>query len=207
MAKDPWYLERIEPMHVSRNHGQLREHVARYRFAAERLGGRILDAGCGTGYGPQLLCENKEITEVIGVDRDERCLKHARRYYQTPSISFYQRDLIVDSLQSLGLFDAITAFEILEHVAEPEKLLRRLNRSMGPGGKLLVSTPLGAGRDKATNQPFHYFQLRREELQAMLRPLFEYRLFGQKGTTIEPWRRGERYFLLLALCRSRFDDV
>ncbi len=206
MAKDPWYLERIEPMHVSLNHGQLREHVVRYRFAAEHLSGRLLDAGCGTGYGAQLLCQNPLVTEIVGLDRDERCLKHARRYFQAPSISFHQRDLLCDPLQALGLFDSITALEILEHVAEPEELLRRLNRLLKPGGKLLVSTPLGAGRHARTNQPFHFFQLRREELKAMLKPLFTFHLFGQKGESIEPWRRGERYFLLLALCRSRFED-
>ncbi|MBM3318067.1 MAG: hypothetical protein FJY75_09475, partial [Candidatus Eisenbacteria bacterium] len=61
------------------------------------------------------------------------------------------------------------------------------------------------GRAAPTNQPGHAFQLRREEFTTMLAPRFRARLFGQKGEAVELWRPGGRYFLMLALCRSRGD--
>ncbi len=72
MARDPWERERIEPMRHRLAHGQLREHLARYRFAAEVLQGRVLDAGCGTGYGTALLAAAPRVGEALGIDAGVR---------------------------------------------------------------------------------------------------------------------------------------
>jgi 2-polyprenyl-3-methyl-5-hydroxy-6-metoxy-1,4-benzoquinol methylase len=207
MAKDPWYIERIEPMHVAITHGHLREHLARYQFCGGRLSGRLLDAGCGTGYGTHLLGTDKAVNQVLGIDRNRRAINHADRYYSGPQIAFQQIDLLSQSLESLGRFDSITCLEVLEHVPEPEKLLSRLHGLLSPGGTLIVSTPLGAGRHEGTNQPFHYFQLKPEEFRVMLSPLFTFTMYGQKKTTIERWNDSAQYFLMLAVCQSRFDET
>jgi 2-polyprenyl-3-methyl-5-hydroxy-6-metoxy-1,4-benzoquinol methylase len=186
-------------------HGTLREHLARYRFAAELLGGRVLDAGCGTGYGAAMLAAAPAVREVVGVDRDARAVRHASRYYAAPGVRFATLDLLDPALAGLGTFDGIALFEVLEHGESPERLLAALAASLAPGGGLLLSTPLGRGRGVPSRQPGHAFQLRRAELIALLRPRFEFRLYGQKGEGIESWRPGGRYFLMLALCRSRWD--
>jgi len=205
MARDLWYRERLEPLHHRLGHGGLREHFARYRFAADVLAGRILDAGCGTGYGAAMLAAAPGVTEVLGVDADARAVRHAARYYAAASIRFRRQDLLDPSLALLGTFDGIACLEVLEHVAEPERLFEALDLALAPGGRLLVSTPLGRGRDAPTRQPGHHFQLRRAEFEGLLRPRFYFRLFGQKGEGIESWRPGGRYFLMLALCRARLD--
>ncbi len=203
MARDPWYIERIEPMRLPASHGQLREHVARYVLAGELLRGRVLDAGSGTGYGALMLAARPEIREVVAVDRDARAIRWGRRFYAAPNVRHLQGDLLAPALAHLGLFDGIACLEVLEHLPQPEILLRRLDHCLAPGGRLLVSTPLGKGRAVPSSQPFHCFQLNRAELEAMLKPRFEVTLFGQKGVTIELMRPGQRYFLMLALCRSR----
>jgi 2-polyprenyl-3-methyl-5-hydroxy-6-metoxy-1,4-benzoquinol methylase len=205
MARDLWYRERLEPLQHRLGHGGLREHFARYRFAAGLLRGRVLDGGCGTGYGAAMLADSPGVTEVLGVDRDLRAIRHAQRYYGVSRARFQSLDLLDPGLGALGTFDGIACLEVLEHVAEPERLLAALDLGLAPGGQLLVSTPLGRGRFAPTRQPGHAFQLRRAEFAAMLRPRFRFRLFGQKGEGIESWRPGGRYFLMLALCRSRCD--
>jgi 2-polyprenyl-3-methyl-5-hydroxy-6-metoxy-1,4-benzoquinol methylase len=205
VARDLWYRERLEPLQHRLGHGALREHLARYRFASGLLRGRLLDAGCGTGYGVAMLADSPGVTEVLGVDRDLRAIRHAQRYYAVPGARFRTLDLLGPGLGALGTFDGIACLEVLEHVAEPEKLLAALDLALAPGARLLISTPLGRGRFAPTQQPGHCFQLRRGEFAAMLRPRFRFRLFGQKGEGIENWRPGVRYFLMLALCASRCD--
>jgi 2-polyprenyl-3-methyl-5-hydroxy-6-metoxy-1,4-benzoquinol methylase len=205
MARDRWLRERIDPMRVRSDHGQLLEHLSRYRWAATRLRGRVLDAGCGTGYGSALLAGGSAVTEVLGLDRDARAIRQAQRYYRGGSVVFARQELLAPSLSNWGMFDGIVCLETLEHLEQPELLLQRLDHCLSPGGRLLLSTPLGAGRDLPSRQIGHRFQLRRSEFEALLRPRFRYWLFGQRGQMIESWRHGGRYFLVLGWCRSRFD--
>jgi 2-polyprenyl-3-methyl-5-hydroxy-6-metoxy-1,4-benzoquinol methylase len=203
MAKERLNRERLDPLRLHAGHGLLREHLARYRMAAEILRGRVLDAGCGTGYGAALLTAAHGIEPVVGLDRDARAVAHARRIYGGSGIEFREADLLAGPAPEEGRFDGIACFEVLEHTRDPERLIRTLDALLAPHGVLLISTPLGRGRDFPSTQPGHLFQLRREELTAMLAARFHVRLYGQKGEGIEWWRPGGRYFLMLAHCRPR----
>ena len=56
----------------------LNEHMARYAFAARLARGkRVLDAGCGAGYGSAELAQTA--TSVVGVDVAEEAVEFARR--------------------------------------------------------------------------------------------------------------------------------
>ncbi len=206
MGREAWLRERIEPMYHRLQHGQVREHLARYRFAAQFARGGVLDAGCGTGYGSHMLSASPSAARVLGIDRDARAIARARRYYGGPRVDYARADLDSGALARFGCFDTIVCLEVLEHLPEPERLLARLDHALAPGGRLIVSTPLGAGRAVPSGQPFHFFQLRRVEFEQLLARRFRWQLFGQKGELIESWRPGGRYFLMLAICRSRSDS-
>lgn len=53
-----------------------------------------------------------------------------------------------------GSFDVVLCTEMLEHVPEPEAVIRELSRVLRPGGKLLLTAPLGSGIHQ---EPHHYF--------------------------------------------------
>ncbi len=53
-----------------------------------------------------------------------------------------------------GAFDAIICTEALEHVPEPILVIREISRLLRPGGRLLLTAPLGSGLHQ---EPFHYY--------------------------------------------------
>jgi SAM-dependent methyltransferase len=51
-------------------------------------------------------------------------------------------------------FDAILCTEMLEHVPDPLAVVRELSRILKPGGRLLLTAPLGSGIHQ---EPHHYY--------------------------------------------------
>lgn len=71
-------------------------------------------------------------------------------------------------------FDAILCTEVLEHVPEPIAALREMARLLRPGGRLLLSAPLGSGLHQ---QPHHYY--------GGYTPHFYRRFLGEFGLVID----------------------
>ena len=98
-------------------------HLKRYEFARPYcVGKRVLDAGCGVGYGSAFLGEAAR--SVVGVDVSAEAIEYARTRYGGRNVEF-----AVGDLQQLergdAEFDAIVAFEVIEHLPHPEQLRRR----------------------------------------------------------------------------------
>src|SRR5947209_18308017 len=63
-------------------------HLAVYELAGGRAAGRrVLDLGCGTGYGSAHLLA-AGAAEVAGIDTDEASLAYARRRFGAPRLHF-----------------------------------------------------------------------------------------------------------------------
>jgi SAM-dependent methyltransferase len=152
-------VERFDPATME---GELleAEHVARYRWAAALVEGkRVLDAGCGTGYGAELLAR-EGAASVVGVDVDREVIEAAQRE-GSGAVTFAAADLR-ELPADLGTFDAIVCFEVLEHIDEPEAALDRLAASLAPDGLLVVSSP---NRDVyPPGNPFHKHEFTPGEL-------------------------------------------
>jgi 2-polyprenyl-3-methyl-5-hydroxy-6-metoxy-1,4-benzoquinol methylase len=79
-------------------------HESIYHFAASfARGKRVLDAGCGTGYGSSVLGD--VAVSVIGVDIDARSVGYARRHFKRPGVSFEVMDL--ENIHFEGSFDLV----------------------------------------------------------------------------------------------------
>jgi 2-polyprenyl-3-methyl-5-hydroxy-6-metoxy-1,4-benzoquinol methylase len=144
------------------------EHLGRYWWVRSLAAGRrVLDAGCGVAYGSQIL-HDAAASEVVGVDRSPEIVDAARSRVSA-SIRLECADLRDLPLPG-GRFDLIVCFEVIEHVEDPEPVLRELKRVLAPGGVLAVSTP--NPEVVMPGNPHHHHEMTPAELRAALAPHF-----------------------------------
>ena len=96
-------------------------------------GKKVLDLGCSSG----LLSERLRALGhyVVGVDMIEH-----------PGVRDRVDDFVLADLEAglpdlVGEFDLVLAADVIEHVRQPVALLEQMSRVVGPGGRLIVSTP------------------------------------------------------------------
>ena len=128
--------ERLVPG-VDADAAEMETHVARYAWAFRFSEGRkVLDVGCGAGYGSLMLSLVAE--SVTGVDRDDSAIEIARQLFPGPEYR------VLDATDSLPRADVATCFEVLEHVDDPAALCRQLIAA-APEVALSYPNPLAAG--------------------------------------------------------------
>jgi SAM-dependent methyltransferase len=186
------YTERVVPG------GTVYEaHASRYYRAARTIpsGAQVLDAGSGAGFGAATLASDGR--RVTGSDLAPEVV--ARAQAEFPEASFVVADVLALPFPDES-FDAVTCFEVIEHVEVPRQLVRELARVLRPGGLLCVSTPharmerLHAERAGRGPNPFHISPLLPVQLRRLLAERFEQvRLFGQAED------RGLRHAVLQSL--------
>jgi SAM-dependent methyltransferase len=98
---------------------------------------RVLDVGCAFG---RLLAGLPRYFERVGTDVSSYALEEARRF--VPGVRFIQASL---PPPDLGLFDAISAFDVLETVQEPAVMLDRLASLLAPTGEFIAVIPVYDG--------------------------------------------------------------
>lgn len=150
------------------------EHLARYLFAA-RLAGRkrVLDMGCGTGYGAAELA--RPAASVAALDLAPQAIAEARSTYPLPNLHFLAASATAIPFPD-ATFQLITCFEVIEHVAEWQTLLKEAQRLLARGGQFLVSTPnklyYAESREQIGPNPFHVHEFEYEEFREALTAVF-----------------------------------
>ena len=97
--------------------------------------GRLLDVGCGPG--TFLIVAQQRGWEVVGVEPATFAATKAQEF----GLDVYN-GLMQDFVRDLDdQFDALTCFEVLEHVPDPLALLQAFCASLRPGGNLILSVP------------------------------------------------------------------
>jgi SAM-dependent methyltransferase len=164
--------ERLIPGQVDAD--LLNEHMARYAFAARLAQGkRVLDAGCGAGYGAAELA--KKAHWVVGADRAAEAVDFAGAHYAAPNLRFEQA-----SCHALphpdGCFDLVVSFEVIEHLEQYREFLWEARRVLAPGGQFIVSTPnrlyYTESRGAEGKNPYHFHEFELEELRSELAAFF-----------------------------------
>lgn len=114
--------------------------------AADRVGGRVLEVGVGTGLS---LPAYARTTRLTGIDLSAPMLEKARRRVATLGLANVE-DLAVMDAEHLafedGAFDAVVAQYVVTAVPDPEAALDEFLRVVRPGGEIILTTRIGAGR-------------------------------------------------------------
>ena len=187
-------------------------HVKRYLLAARFAeGARVLDAGCGTGYGTKILARAAE--HVDAVDISPEAIAFARQTYPDARIAWQVGDL--RSLDAAPeVYDLVTSFEVIEHLeqADAPAYLDGLRRALKPGGVALISTPNREVAEQWEN-PHHHFEMDLEEFRQTVEAVFpDATILGQRpwspqteapGQCVISGRVAADDDMYIAVCRKR----
>ena len=97
---------------------------------------KVLEKGCGTGYVLSGL-ESENRYELFGAELHIDGLVLAKR--RLPGIEFVQ--LNARDLPYVNEFDAIGAFDVLEHIEEDHEVIRSVYQALAPDGLFIVTVP------------------------------------------------------------------
>jgi SAM-dependent methyltransferase len=147
----------------------LARHHAAYDYARARIrSGRVLDLGCGTGYGTAGL--HGAGATVIGIDRI------APDPQSRGGALFARADLSGLPLRERS-FDLIVSFQVIEHLVDPGPYLDAIARLLARDGLAILTTPNVLLSDGVN--PYHVHEYRGEELrERLLRHFHEVELLG-----------------------------
>lgn len=105
---------------------------------------KVLDVGCGGGILSESLAEQG--AKVTALDKAEMALKVARLHalennveidYQQKTVEEFSEGFAAEADQK---FDVITCMEMLEHVPDPDSIIKSCGQLLKPGGHLFLST-------------------------------------------------------------------
>jgi phosphatidylethanolamine/phosphatidyl-N-methylethanolamine N-methyltransferase len=112
--------------------------------AAERIGGRILDVGIGTGIS---LTDYARDNHIVGVDYSEPMLRKAQERVSEHKLTHVEALAVMDA-RHLGFpdayFDVVVAQYVITAVPDPEATLDEFARVTRPGGEIILVNHLGA---------------------------------------------------------------
>lgn len=112
--------------------------------AGERIGGRILEVGVGTGLSLPYYSDG---SRVVGIDLSEEMLEKARVRVAKNGLSHVEELAIMDC-ERLDYpdesFDVVAAQCVVNTVPNPEKALEEFARVLRPGGEIILLNRIGA---------------------------------------------------------------
>jgi phosphatidylethanolamine/phosphatidyl-N-methylethanolamine N-methyltransferase len=112
--------------------------------AADKVGGRVLDVGVGTGLS---LSDYAPTTRLCGVDLSEPMLRKAQERVRTMNLTNVETLAVMDA-KTLAFadntFDAVVAQYVITTVPDPEGTLDDFVRVLKSGGELILVNHIGA---------------------------------------------------------------
>ena len=155
--------ERVVPRDMRWNIDTFQQHLIRYVWALQFVGGKtVADVACGTGYGADLL--TTVATDVIGVDVDKEAIQYALDHYPTLSNII---EMNLEKPTSLPYrVDILISFETIEHLEDPQKFFDWVkdNTKLGMVGSIPINCPTEYHKINYTSEQI--FNLVRKNLKS-----------------------------------------
>lgn len=172
--------KRSSKLHLNRFHKRVLKRLKKYA-----PGNQLLDIGCAAGFFMQDARDSG--WEPRGIDIAKPALDFARSELSLDVA--YGR--LLEQQYPDAAFDAVTMFDLIEHLYAPLKELREIHRILKPGGILCIYTPnvesikrkIQGGRWYAFKPREHNYYFSRRTLQMMLEKRDFEVLYSRTGYT------------------------
>lgn len=165
----------VEEYHASaEDHLIYLMHMASYAFAERHARGkRVLDFGCGSGYGSALVA--KTAGSVHAVDVAQEAIDYARTKFSRSNLEFSRVPPDARLPFDDKSFDLVLSFQVFEHVRDIGRYLAEIERVLAPGGRLILITPDRRTRLLPLQRPWNRWHLKeysQRELHRILEKVF-----------------------------------
>ncbi|MCG3135122.1 MAG: Ubiquinone biosynthesis O-methyltransferase [Planctomycetes bacterium] len=152
--------------YLEQRRASARANMARYRVPLAAA--RLLEVGCGTGAKTAAYADAVGARVAVGCDVDRESIEFgmaARRPGESAPLLVLAPPYVLPFRD--GAFDLVLCEEVLEHVDDPDRLVREIARVLAPGGRaLLLIGPM-------------YLHAKGPHLQTHLRVLWPHVLFSR----------------------------
>ncbi len=165
--------ERTLP-HIWHENYWFRRHEAAYLHIVDLIeqsaAARVLDAGCGEGYGSEILSRSGA-ERTVGLDYDQSTLTLMRKTYD--EVIPVKGNLVMLPFQN-NSFDTVVSLQVIEHIWEQERFVAECARVTRSLGRIVISTPNrltfspGLGRGEKPLNPFHVNEFDPDELRTLM---------------------------------------
>lgn len=108
---------------------------------------RICELGCGAGAMGRSIRERQVADYYVGIDIAEQQLSQARQYMDVAlcrnldTLPEWSADAELQLALPLSSFDYFICGDVLEHLVNPQQVLKQIHERLKPGGVLLTSIP------------------------------------------------------------------
>jgi SAM-dependent methyltransferase len=128
---------------------------------------RFLEIGCGNGAVLHAIAQSRPWERLVGSELHPSGLAFARKRLP-PEVEFVQMD--ARHIPCFDLFDLTGAFDVIEHIADDEAVLRGLRAATRTGGGTIIAVPQHPWLwSRVDDISYHQRRYRRGELEAKLR--------------------------------------
>lgn len=135
-----WYFRSIQENVFQRYwHGRRFDEVTKLIEVNPKA--KILDIGSADGVFTKKILDKSNAKEIIGIDVLKTSVDWANSHWKKEKrMNFRLGDAHKLKFKN-GAFDAVFAFEVLEHVVSPEEVLREIKRILKPRGYAIFLVP------------------------------------------------------------------
>lgn len=178
------------------------ESVTLWRFDVDLLmrmvrPATILDLGCGAGFHDLEMARRPFVRHIDALDYSPRSIERARERFSHEKIRYAVADF-ADPAAITDTYDLVVAFQVIEHLEDPEAFLRLCRAHCRAGGRVAIFTPnrsrpynrrrICMGKPPILEDPMHLREFDKRDLAELgrrsgLRPR---RVFGYG--VAPPWR-------------------
>lgn len=139
-------------------------HLVAYNQAKKHVSGKVLEIGCGEGYGIEMLAPlSEEFTAIDKYETDLSFIKNQKNVHfqkmNIPPITFPD-----------NTFDSAVSFQVIEHIENDDSFVKEIARVLKPNAKLVLTTPNRIM--SLTRNPWHVREYLHKELESLLKKYF-----------------------------------